>query len=122
MSGPSNDSPDWFTEVFGSMAARPDHPDLVKLSEVLLRMDSGLDPALPDDDKQAIWEARIREIGIDPKVVSWAGIQRAMRVTGTETQVQFMANAQNIMRMSSTWLDGFMAGAFWREKKAAAGE
>lgn len=104
-------------DIFGDNPNRPDNPDFWKLSEVLLKLDSGLDPSDPDDEaKQRQWEARMKEVGIDTEAVSYAAVQRAQRVLGVRTRQDLAAKAPQVMMLASVWLDAFAAGVFFERK------
>lgn len=101
-------------DVFGSNPNRPNHPDMWRLSEILLRMDSGMDPARhTEDELEAQFQATIKKIGIDSSVVSYAAIQRALRVIGMPALLADPTKARDAVQLSSAWLDGFVAGALW---------
>lgn len=103
-------------EFFGAMPHRPDHPDFWKLSNVLLKMDAGLDPSNPDEEaKERQFKARLAEIGIDERSLSYAATQRAFRILGVETRMDLL-DPQKLhlaMMLSSVWLDAFAAGVFF---------
>lgn len=105
-------------DFFGQRAKRPDHPDFWKLSEVLLRMDSGIDPkAMSQDEMEEQYKVRLAEIGIDPDVLNYASVQRAYRLL--ETMPPGMPDPLKAMlgsMFASLWLDGFAAGAFFERK------
>jgi hypothetical protein len=108
---------DWIKEFFGEAKARPDHPDLMRLSEVLLKADAEIDPKTMSQDEMEVAHARVlKEVGIDPEVVSYTSIQRAMRLENVNTRMELIANAMQVIKSSSMWLDGFRAGAAYREK------
>lgn len=101
-------------DIFGDNAGRPDHPDFWKLSDVLLKMDSGLDPANPnEEEKEAQFHARLAEIGVEVDSLVYTATQRAMRALGVTTQMEFMAHVGEIARLTSIWLDAFAAGVFF---------
>lgn len=105
-------------DVFGAMPDRPDHPDMWKLSGILLGMDAGLEPGVPAVEKEALWQKRIAEAGINPEVVSYAATQRAFRSVGVQTRNDLLdpAKAIQVMRLASSWLDGFVAGARFKDQ------
>lgn len=105
-------------DVFGVMPNRPDHPDMWKLSEILLGMDAGMEPSVPAEEKEALWQKRVTEVGINPEVVSYAATQRAFGSAGVRTRNDLLdpAKAIQVMRLASAWLDGFIAGARFKEQ------
>lgn len=103
-------------EFFGAMPHRPDHPDFWKLSNVLLSMDQGLDPAdLDEEAKDRAFKARIAEIGIDEQTLSYAATQRTFRALGITNSLQMLDPKvmHQVMLLSSVWIDAFAAGAFY---------
>lgn len=106
-------------DVFGQGApgGRPNHPDFWKLSEILLKLDSDLDPSNPDEEaKERQWLARIEEVGIDRPVLTYSAVQRAYRVLGIQTAAQVMAQHMEIARLASVWMEGFAAGTFYERE------
>lgn len=105
------------SNIFGANANRPDHADFWKLSSVLLRLDSGLDPSNPDEAaKEAQYKARLDELGIDSSSLAYAATQRAMRALGIETQMELAMKADVVMMLTSVWIDAFAAGAFYERE------
>lgn len=104
-------------DIFGEGANRPSHPDFWKLSEVMLKLDSGLDPSNPDEEaKEAAFQARMKEIGVDVDVLVYVATQRAMRVLGVKDQMDFAIKSSQIAMLTSIWLDSFAAGVFYERK------
>ncbi len=104
-------------DIFGDNENRPDHPDFWKLSEVLLKLDSGLDPSNPnEEEKEAQFQARLKEIGVDVDSLVYTAYQRAIRALGVNTQQDLVIKAPQVMMLTSIWLDAFAAGAFYERQ------
>lgn len=117
------DEDDLLSQLFGKNSLRPTHPDVAKLSEVLLRMDNRLSPEQTDEQREAEWERTVIEAGIDPKTVSWAAAQRGLRAVGIgnetperQARAKLIANIPQVTMAASVWIDGFIAGALYRAK------
>lgn len=107
-----------FDDVFGPgvVGGRPDHPDFLKLANVLLKMDSGLDPRNPDEAaKERQYQARLAEVGINPEVLAYAASQRAFRLLGVTDRRQMLnpETVHQVMMLASIWVDAFVAGAYY---------
>lgn len=111
-------SSNWLTDFFGDQPSRPDHPDFAKLSEVLLRMDSGIGPHQTDEQNEAQHAKRLAEAGIDDEVLAYSASQRAFRMLGIDTKMDLVIKAPQAMALTSAWIDGFVAGSLYREKVA----
>ena len=104
-------------DVFGHMAARPDHPDFWKLSEIILRHDAATDQSLPTDVKDRQFEALMDETNCDRESVTYVALQRAIRVVGVTTREGILSNFDIIMKMMSLYLDAFLTGcAYTRDQ------
>jgi len=103
-------------DFFGAMPNRPDHPDFWKLTNVLMRLDAGLDVTSTDRDVQERqYEERLAEIGVDQRSLSYVATQRAFRALGIETRADLMdrQRLEMAIMLSSIWLDAFAAGVFF---------
>lgn len=107
-------------EFFGKMPERPDHPDFWKLSNVCLKLDSGLDPTNPDEGaKERQYQARLDEIDIDGKSLAYVATQRAYRVLGIENHGDLLDPNKMMMvaMLASVWLDAFAHGVLFERKE-----
>ena len=84
---------------------RPNHPDFWKMSEVVVALDA-------EAELQG-FEAVIRPI-IDVEVLFYMARQRVMRCT----QIA-MAAGNPFAAPDVTWVDAFVAGVRWAEKRKA---
>jgi hypothetical protein len=104
-------------DILGNGSGRPEHPDFWKLSDVCLKLDSGLDPSNPnEDEKQAQWEARIKEIGVDIDSLVYTATQRSFRVLNITNREQLIEKVGVATMLTSVWLDAFAAGAFYERQ------
>lgn len=97
-------------DVFGHHPNRPNHPDMWKLSEVLLMLDSGMESNVPNDEKEALFQRRVKEAGIDHNVLTHVAVQRAMRLGSALGPV-------GVQQAASAWIDGFVAASYFAKKK-----
>lgn len=110
-------SDNWINDFFGERPLRPDHPDMMKVTEVVLKMDGRVDVAnMTEDQLEAGFKESLAEVDIDEKVLAYVATQRAFRVLGIETRGQLMAKALETAKIASTWTDGFVAGALFAQK------
>jgi len=111
------------SDIFGKGApgGRPEHPDFWKLSDILLKFDSDLDPSNPDEAaKEAQWQARMKEVGIDLDSLSYAATQRAYRICGIRTVVDLLdpEKVMEVARVASVWMEGVAAGVTFERSKS----
>lgn len=83
---------------------RPDHPDFLMLSEVVIAQDNAMDGAtIPFEE----FVGQTIDIGS----LSYMAEQRAMRVTGP------YVTRQETAKVAAVYMDAFMAGAAFQAKK-----
>ena len=111
------------TDDLGSMfpgpKSRPDHPDFWRLSELLLKLDSDLDPSNPDEAaKEAQWQARMAEVEVDLDSLTYSAMQRAFRIVGIQNPLELIdpQKMRQVALLTSVWLEGFAAGTFYERK------
>ena len=85
-------------EQYGQREGRPDHPDFVRLVEIINEQDDHATANLTDSAKYAAHLAHFA----DPESVTYMAMQRALRASYMGGS---MAGA-----MMTLWLDAFMAG------------
>lgn len=101
-------------DILGGAANRPEHPDFWKLSDVCLKLDSGLDPSNPDEAyKEAQFQARLKEIGVDVESLVYTATQRAFRVLNIRNKQDLAIKLPQATMLTSIWLDAFAAGVFF---------
>lgn len=106
-------------DLFGQMPNRPNHPDFWKLSQVLLKLDSGLDVTNPDEEaKERQHQKRLAEIGIDSECLAYAALQRSFRALGINSTQDMLDPQKQLMAtmLSSVWVDAFAAGVFFERE------
>lgn len=87
-------------DVFPGPSNRPDHPDFWKLSDVVLQLDG------KTEDPGFDFPSFLSEI-IDPKVLAYMAMQRAMLVTSDPMSWPVLAGM---------WIDAFCAGREWANR------
>lgn len=90
-------------DVFGFRPDRPTHPDMAKLSNVVLRHDGNTED--PDFSVPDYFGTTV-----DPDVLVYMAKQRALRMIGPDAPVEVLA------RVATMFTDGFMIGAHWAER------
>jgi hypothetical protein len=106
-------------EFFGDMPQRPNHPDFWKLSEIMLRLDGAIQAGMSDQEKEEAWKAGIKEAGIDKQVITYAGMQRAMRPLNIHTRQDMLDPAKQglLQILASVWIDGFVMGSIYNQQQ-----
>lgn len=105
-------------DILGDGSNRPSHPDFWKLSDVCLKLDSGLDPSNPDEEaKQEQFLTRLKEIGVDVDSLVYTATQRAFRALGVKTQQDLAIKLPQAMMLTSIWIDAFAAGVFFERER-----
>lgn len=92
---------DAMKDFFGDIPGRPEHPDFWVLSEIVLGMD-----ALTE--KPTGFEDALLAASVDSSSLLYVAKQRTSR--GARTQ-------QDLMLGTACWLDGFIAGTRYNERK-----
>lgn len=106
-------------DIMGGGFDRPDHPDFWKLSQVVLKLDSGLDPTNPDEEeKDRQFKARLAEIGVDEKTLSYIATQRSFRALGIKSKADLLANFDKVALLAAIWIDAFAAGIFYERESS----
>lgn len=109
------------SEFFGYMPNRPDHPDLWLLSNVVLKLDSGIDTEHnTEEQNEAAWEARIAEVGIDKQSLIYVANQRALRALAVENRVDLLAKFPQVALLTSVWIEAFSAGVLVERERGEA--
>lgn len=99
-------------DFFGSMPHRPDHPDMWKVADVLLKLDGALEAAGDDNQaKDLAFQGILEEVGIDSEVLSYAAMQRAFRVLGIRTRADLTKKIPEAIMLASVWTEAFAVGA-----------
>lgn len=104
---------DAMDEVFGKRPKRPDHPDFWRISEILLANDGAMDEAQGQDEKDREWRRRTGAV-VDIESVTYAGIQRAMRV-GSAIDPRGFLPIKARAAIAALWVDAFVAGAMYEQ-------
>lgn len=107
-------------DFFGAHHKRPEDPDFWTLSEILLRLDGQIEAATTDDEKEAAWAQGVAEAGIDQEVLSYAGIQRALRMLHIDSTEELRRSAQKqqmLAMLATVWTDGFVMGSVWAQRR-----
>lgn len=91
---------------------RPQDPEFLVLSEVICAADEELDVCETDEEREAAFLRVLSEI-IPAEVLSYMATQRALRaVLGTAA-----LGLPIELVVTSGWIDGFVAGARYAERK-----
>lgn len=100
-------------DFFGDQPNRPDDPAFWRLSEIVLSLDSGLDPSASQEEADAAFAAKFERVGLPKDVVFYVAMQRTMRVLGITTVVGLMAQFERVTQMAAVWADGACAGVLF---------
>jgi hypothetical protein len=96
--------------VFGKNPTRPNHPDLWRISQVLLHNDAAVDEAAPDD-KDDVWKS-ITGTLVDVPTVLFMAEQRVRRAFGPMTSLDEIPVRA---RLTALVVDAFIAGAGYQK-------
>lgn len=96
--------------VFGKNPRRPNHPDLWRISEVLLHNDGAVDGAAPDE-KRTVWVG-ITEDLVDMESLLFMADQRVLRAFGP---MRSMDEIPLRTRLAGLVIDAFVAGAGYQK-------
>lgn len=94
-------------DIFGPNPHRPEHPDMRVLVDLVLKQDGKTEDA--DFDMDAYLATML-----DSESVSYMALQRASRMA---TLMGAEGNVMLIMRLVSLWMDGFMLGYQFHERR-----
>ncbi len=92
---------DAMKDFFGDVPGRPDHDDFWKLAEIVLGMDALMEK--PDG-----FEDAVRAASVDMRSLAYLAMQRAAR--GMQAAL--------VPQGAACWLDGFIAGIRYQQRKA----
>lgn len=93
---------------------RPDHPDFWLISEAVQDFDSAA-------DDNAGFDRLVRPI-VDIPSLTYTAEQRAARALGAGARNPLFRVTPELMRLQATWIDGFVAGARFRQLKDRKGK
>lgn len=102
-------------EAFGQRPARPNTEEFWKLSEMVLQFDGRME-ATSSDAKDAVFEEMLRKY-VGTEEVTYLAMQRAMRAIGIETRIELSMVMQEILRLSSCWIEAFIMGCEWATRQ-----
>lgn len=97
-------------DFFGPNPNRPNHPDFWRLSEIILKLDGRMDAAAPPD-KQAVWDDNVARWIDDQASLTYLAMHRSMRVLGISTSGQLQARADEVIRLTTIYMEAFQVGA-----------
>ena len=98
-------------DIFGQFPGRPDHPDFARLSEIVLQQDGrSYDPDFDYGEYMARY--------IDPASIRHMAQQRCQRTL--ESLGRSPGYEMVLAAMGAAWLDAFVAGYTFHERKTAA--
>lgn len=109
---------DFFDGLLGGPPNRPQHPDFMKLADILLRHDGPTtDPTTMENFSMM---DRIAE-DIDPEVLTYMSQARAaVYLRMVEQELGTPISSSHLVSMAGSWVDGFLVGIEWQ--KAQRGE
>lgn len=97
------------TDPLAGPAFRPEHPDLMKLTEIVLQLDGAATEGGQDFEDMIA-------VAVDPKSLAYMAMQRAMRATGAKTQAEVARDHRNIIRLASVYHEAFLMGFKYRDR------
>jgi hypothetical protein len=97
--------------VFGKRSLRPDHPDLWRISQVIMRNDASVDEADGQDAKEVVWASIVGEV-VDKDVMLYMAFQRMLRAFG-EDWTRNPANLDIMGKIITLLSDSFLTGALY---------
>lgn len=103
---------DWTDDLLKGPPERPQHPDFMKLSEIVLRHDG---PTSDPTAERLDLDAKLTEY-IDPETLTYMAMQRSMMFMA---MVGITSTPQMVAAMSSVYLDAFLVGIEWERKRTA---
>lgn len=105
-------------DVFGDMQNRPDHPDLWKLSQILLAQDGDIVPGGDQDANEEAYARRIADAGIDGEVLAYVATQRAFRMVGIKHGTDLLNHEKflQVQMIASAWIDAFVAASAYAKE------
>lgn len=105
-------------DIFGDMPNRPDHPDMWKLSQILLAQDADIVPGGDQDANEEAYAQRILAAGIDGKVLAYMATQRAYRMVGVATNTDLLDPEKflKVQMVASAWIDAFVAASAYAKE------
>jgi hypothetical protein len=104
----TNDIRDLFR--FDGQAARPDHPDFWKFSQIVLDLDAAMAERSPSEGVDDVIARKAAEVG-DSYSLVYMAIQRAMRIHGVATLGDLVKHQEAVMHTSLAYMEGIVVGA-----------
>lgn len=97
-------------DTLGNFPERPNHPDFWRLSSVVLKLDGRMDAAKSEDEQEAVWADNVARF-IDEPSLTYLAMQRSMRVLGVKSQSELRRRADDIIKLTVVYMEGFQIGA-----------
>lgn len=88
---------------------RPDHPDLLRLIELVDEWDRAIDDAGDGGEKDRVYEM-IAADKVDPQAASYVGMQRALRAYGVDDLPGMVNRMAEVARGTTLWMEGVLVG------------